>query len=161
MNSPDPDPFRPPDADLGDARGLPPRPVRGIAMGILVDWGGTMALAIAFTIVYTAMLAARGLSEDAIIATLESSSSGIYSGLGLLNTIMGMAMSFAGGWVCVHVGRSPSLKPPAVLAGLSALFGFWLVEDNIDIGIFLMLTLFATSATMIGAWQAGRREPQR
>ncbi len=148
----EPDPYRPPGADLDGTGGLPPRPVRGVLTGMLVDWGGTIMLSIVFAIVYSGMLAARGLSEPQIIAVLESSD--LTSGFGLLNTAMGTLMSFLGGWVCVRAGRSTSLKPPAVLAVLGVLVGLWLGSGDLAIGVTLMLILFSSAATMIGAWQA-------
>lgn len=150
-----PDPYRTPEADLDGTAGLRPRPVRGVLIGLVVDWGGTIVLSLVFAVVYAGMLAARGLSESEILAVFESIEP--TSPFGLASMAMGTGMSLLGGWVCVRVGRSPSLRPPAVLAGLAVLIGLGLSGNDVDLGMNLMMMLFSVSATMIGAWLAIQR----
>ena len=147
------DPYRPPDADLEGRPGAPPpRPVLGIVTGLVVDFAGTFFFAIVLAVMYGMILANRGLSEEAVMAALESTE--ILSAYGLISLAMGFAMSFLGGWTCVRVGRVTTLHAPAVLAAIGAALGLWLGGGAYDIGINLMFSLFSAATVMFGAWSA-------
>src|SRR4051812_22091737 len=108
---------------LVERRYQPGSLVKAISVGALIDFLGSIAVAAAFGIVYSSVLLAQGMSEDAIRRSLETLSP--WGGLGLLVSALTLPVSvFAGYKAAVIANRSNYLAPGLVAViscGLNAM----------------------------------------
>jgi hypothetical protein len=87
--------------------------VKAISVGALIDFLGSLAVAAAFGIVYSSILLAQGLSQDAVRHTLETLSP--WGGAGLIASGLTLPVSiFAGYKAAVIANRSNYLAPGLV-----------------------------------------------
>jgi len=149
-------PYRPPDSNLSPADSGPTRPVLGVVSGFIIDVGGTVVVTMLLAVVYSVLLASRGLDPEEIQATISATGRWSVYGLGL--GAAGLAMSFLGGYSCSRIARARDLRPGLVLAALTALVGvaFTLESENLMWNLLLVAVGFLV--TLFGAHRALERD---
>ena len=142
-------PYAPPEATLDD---LPPKPgswFKAIALGLAVDIGGSLVATIILAVIYGVALGAAGVKREEIAAAMQASSSD--SWLFYVGTLLGLACSVLGGYVCARIVRRSEMKYGAILAALSAISGLALAADEQQLGTLLSMTLLGFGAVLFGA----------
>jgi hypothetical protein len=142
-------PYAPPEAALKDLPAKAGSAFKAVALGFAADIGGTFLAGMVLALVYGAVLGASGASMEEILAS--SKDIGTDSWLFYAGTLVGLAFSVLGGYVCARIARRNEMKLGAILAGLSALVGVLFSGEAYQLGTLLSLTLAGIGAVMIGA----------
>jgi hypothetical protein len=143
-------PYAAPQARVADAPAGRGSVLKALALGLLVDLGGTFAVGLVLGMVG---LFAIGMSPEEVTAAANSTDSWLF----YVGGAAGLACSVLGGYVCARVAGRSELKLGAVLAGLSAVAGGLIAFDEVRLGTFLALTLLGIGAVLAGArWGAAR-----
>lgn len=142
-------PYAPPEATVKDLPAKAGSAFKAVALGFAADIGGTFLAGMVLALVYGAVLGASGASMEEIMAS--SKEIGSDSWLFYVGTLVGLAFSVLGGYVCARIARRNEMKLGAILAGLSALVGVLFSGEAYPLGTLLSLTLAGIGAVMIGA----------
>ena len=102
---------------LVERRYQPGSMVKAISVGALIDFLGSVAVAAAFGIVYSSILLAQGMSEDAIRQTLEALTP--WAGLGLLASALTLPVSIFAGYKTAAIANRPNYLAPGLVAVIS------------------------------------------
>ena len=143
-------PYSPPEATVRDQ---PPRPgsaFKAVAMGLLVDIGGSLIGTIIIAVLYGIALGAAGVKREDIAAALQPTTA-TDSWFFYASTLLGLGFSVLGGYVCARIARRSELKLGAILAALSAIAGLAFAGDGVQLGTLLSLTLLGIGAILVGA----------
>ena len=135
-----------PDTDLRDR---PPRagsPLRAILTGLTVDVGGSVLTGALLTIVYSASLAASGMSSDDITEALKNLPP--TSAVAILGILAGSCWSVAGGYVCARIVQRDEYRVGSVMAWMSVFLGLLLGGAD-EPGDMLVLTSLTTIACVL------------
>ena len=143
------DPYKVPDSDLETHEDLPSRPILGVAVGLVVDLGGTFFCVFISAFVYSVILAADGTSQTEIVKIVANS--GPTSPVGIVNILIGLSMSFLGGMYCARVARSKDYKYPGILALIIFLFGIVFARGEINTLPLVILSLAIVLFILLGA----------
>lgn len=125
-------------------------PVKAIAIGLVVDIGGSLISAFILAIAYSILLASRGLSPEEIEYRLTNLDP--YSAFSIITMVAGGCMTVLGGYVCARIVNYSEYKFAFIFGFISAAFGhiasesYYSTLDNIALGI---LTL---GCALLGAW---------
>ena len=125
-------------------------PVKAIAIGLVVDIGGSLISAFTLAIAYSVLLASRGLSPEEIEHHLINPDP--YSAFSIIVMVVGGCMTVLGGYVCARIVNFSEYKFTFIFGFISAAFGhiasesYYTTLDNIALGI---LTL---GCALLGAW---------
>lgn len=144
-----PNPYAPPSAAVQDLSERAGSPLKAIALGLLVDVGGTTVGSLLLGAIYGIALAASGASLDELAAAGEGPATD--SWLFWISTAMGLVFSVLGGYVCARIARRNELRLGAILAALSALLGYLIASGHYELGTFLSLTIASIAAVIGGA----------
>ncbi len=137
-------PYEPPRANVerrNDVRGSLPK---AIAIGALIDIGGTFVVAFAAAILYGVVLGMTGHSEEEITRTFETLEP--WSAFGILSSLLGMAVSAFAGYHCARIANRDGYLGPGILAMISCAFGALLSGDaysQVEMLIFSVLSVVA------------------
>ncbi len=142
-------PYETPDSNLGGSELREPRPVRGIVLGLVADLGGTTVCGVVLALIYGVVLAAQGMNGEDVQQTLSNID--IYSLYGAVSTLLGLAMSCLGGYVCIKVSNGTNLTNPIVLGAITFLIAVLLAWDAYDLIEFMALSVVSFLATLWGA----------
>lgn len=143
------DPYKPPDSDLDVPETLPPRPVRGILIGLVIDLGGTILLVFISSIIYGVVLASGGASQSEIESSITNM--GPDSIFGIVNTILGLLMSFIGGFYCARIARAKDYLYPGIMAAILFLLSIILGWGTMSLILLVSLSMASVVAIMLGA----------
>lgn len=141
-------PFKPPRAHVRDQ---PPRPgsaLRAILTGLTVDIGGSLLSSVVLTILYAALLAASGMTEDQVSDAMKNIPP--TSIVAILGTVIGACWSVAGGFVCARIVRRDEYRVGGVMGGLSALLGLMLGGADEPADMLVLLTLTTLACALLG-----------
>jgi hypothetical protein len=142
-------PYEPPRANLqmrDDRPGLLPK---AVAIGVLIDIGGTLAMGFGAAIVYGVVLGLRGYSEEAITKTFESFE--LWSAFGIVNLLLGTLASVVAGFYCARIANRNTYLAPGILAMISCAFGAALGAENYSQLELLLLSALTVVAVLAGA----------
>lgn len=142
-------PYSPPNSELEVKEILPPRPVFGITMGILIDLGGTMLLGVASGFIYAAFLASEGMPLEEIEALLGSYDP--MSLYGIVNVFLGLFMSYVGGLYCAKISRATSYLYPGIMAAILTALMSAVAWGSMDDLLFVILSAMSVLAIFCGA----------
>lgn len=142
-------PYAPPEATLQDPPSKAGSALKAIALGLAVDIGGTVLAGAILAFVYGMVLAASGSGAEEIAAAMSTIATD--SWLFYTATIVGLAFSVLGGYVCARVARRSELKLGGILAAVSAVLGIVLSAEHYQLGTLLSLTLAGIGAVLLGA----------
>lgn len=142
-------PYAPPQAKLADAPAAPGSAFKAVALGLAADLGGTLLAGIVIGLV--------GLASGIAPEALEKISLDPGSWLFWAGGAAGLACSVLGGYVCARIARRDEMRLGAVLAALTALAGFYIGADGLQLGTLLAMTLLSIGAVLYGAhWGAAK-----
>lgn len=139
--------YQPPRARL-QRRNREPGPIlRAIAVGALIDIGGTMLAGFLIGFLYAIFLGAQGRSAAEIQAALSQPDP--WSLLGILLLAAGLSMSVLGGYRCAAIANRNNYLAPGLLSLISVGFGA-LISDGQTEQQQLMLFSALTVAAILG-----------
>ena len=141
-------PYAPPEASVQDLPSKPGSALKAIALGLAVDVGGSLVAAIILAAIYGAVLAATGVPREDIAAVMQASATD--SWFFYIGSLVGSSFSVLGGYVCARIARRSEMKLGAILAAMSAVSGFFLGGDEMQLGTNLSLTLLTFGAVLVG-----------
>src|SRR5262245_21392943 len=142
-------PYAPPEASVQDRPSKPGSAFKAIALGLVVDVGGSLIAAIILAAIYGATLAATGVPREDIAAAMQASATD--SWFFWVGSLVGLSFSVLGGYVCARIARRSEMKFGAIVAALSAVSGFFLGGDQLQLGTNLSMTLLTFGAVLVGA----------
>jgi hypothetical protein len=142
-------PYAPPEATVHDLPRKPGSGFKAIALGLAVDVGGSLIASVILAAIYGAALAAEGVKPEDIAAAMQASATD--SWFFYVGSLVGLGFSVLGGYVCARIARRSEMKLGAILAALSALSGFFLAGDQLQLGTLLSMTLLGFGAVLAGA----------
>ena len=147
-------PYEAPLADLTPPEtDLPVRPVRGILLGLVVDFGGTLVGAIVLGIVFSAVWLSQGVPQSQFQDRLQAADDPT-TGFGFAALVLGLVCSWAGGWVCVRVSRGSDLRYPAIQAALASVVGLVFGAGTVAPLQLVVLSALSVVAILLGGWIA-------
>lgn len=114
-------PYEPPRSNVNRRNTDPGSMVKAVAVGVLIDIGGTFLLGICIAIIYGAVLGAQGYSEQEIEHAFEQFDP--WSALGLFTSLLGMLVSAFAGFHCARIANRNTYLAPGILAMISCAFG--------------------------------------
>lgn len=144
-----PNPYAPPQAALKDLPAGAGSAIKAVTLGLLADIGGTFAALMVFMVGYGIVLGISGASAEEIAAAADFSATDSWQFYAA--TLIGLAFSVLGGYVCARIAKRAEMKLGAVLALLSAGLGFVLAGDEYQLGTLLSVTLAGIGAVLFGA----------
>jgi hypothetical protein len=142
-------PYSPPEASVQDLPSKPGSAFKAVAMGLLVDIGGSLIGTIIIAVLYGIALAAAGVKREDIAAAMQPTATD--SWFFYASTLLGLGFSVLGGYVCARIARRSEVKLGAILAALSASAGLAFAGDAVQLGTLLSLTLLGIGAILVGA----------
>lgn len=137
-------PHEPPRANLHLQNKEPGSLPKAVAIGVVIDVGGTLIVGVGAAIIYGLVLGARGLSEEAIASAFKELDP--WSAFGLFTSFLGMLVSGFAGYNCARIANRPDYLAPGILAMISCAFGAALSADlyaQIELLVLSALTVVA------------------
>ena len=149
-----PDPYRPPQAAVADQERPRGSPVKGMALGLLVDIGGSLLASFMLLFLWAIWLGASGLDAETIAQAMAEPDP--LSTVSLVGYTAGGGFSWLGGYVCARVARETELRCAAVIATLSSLVSL-AMGMGLPLGLYLFLTVLTFATVMLGGWMGAQR----
>jgi len=142
-------PYGAPQAKLADPAPRPGSPYKAVLLGLLTDFGGTIALSVLIALAYGIQLAAYGASPEEIEAasrSLPADSWAFWAG-----TIGGGGFSVLGGYVCARIAGQSEYTLGVILAAISMLLGLVLGGGGDDVGMQVVLHAASIACVIVGS----------
>jgi hypothetical protein len=141
--------YQPPRARIDPRNREPGSISKAVAMGALIDIGGTTLGGILITIGYSLILGMQGSSNAEIERALTQFDR--WSMYGLLLTTMGLAMSMLGGYQCAVIANRNAYLAPGILSLISVTFGAFVSAGGVALPELLLLSALTVAAILGGA----------
>jgi glycerol uptake facilitator-like aquaporin len=141
--------YTPPGSDLRDQPPPPGSPWKAVLIGYLVDMGGTFIASALLAIVYAAVLAQQGMSQEQIRAALTDPTPG--SSFYVVGTLAGCGFSFLGGYWCARIARRSPFRLGGILATLSTLSGMALSWGVYPPEQIALLSVTSVACVLLGS----------
>ncbi len=145
-------PYEAPESNLDVPESPLQRPIRGIVLGFVTDIGGTLLCSVVLAFVYATVLASQGMNAENIQQTLSSID--LFSFYGVVSTLLGLAMSCLGGYVCIRVSNGVDLTNPIVLGVITVVFAVLVAWGAYGLYEFVALSFVSFLATLWGGRMA-------
>jgi len=143
-------PYGAPQAKLADPAPRPGSPYKAVLLGLLTDFGGTIALSVVLAFFQSVMLASSGMPVEEIQASLQTIDTG--SWLFWVGGAGGCGFSALGGYVCARVAGQSEYTLGVILAALVVVLGEVLFGGgNLDLGLSIVLHAASVMAVLAGA----------
>ena len=133
-------------------------PVKGMALGLAVDVGGSMLAAFLLFFTWAIWLGASGLDAEAITQAMTENDP--MSGISLISYVVGTAFSWLGGYVCARVARETEMQCAAVVATVSTLTAL-AMGTGLPFALYLLLALLTAGSVMLGGWMGAQRNARQ
>lgn len=133
-------------------------PVKGMALGLAVDIGGSMLAAFLLFFTWAIWLGASGLDAEAITQAMTENDP--MSGISLIGYVVGTAFSWLGGYVCARVARETEMQCAAVVATVSTLTAL-AMGTGLPFALYLLLALLTAGSVMLGGWMGAQRNARQ
>lgn len=143
-------PYSPPSTKVEDTGPTQGSAIKAVAIGLLVDIGGSILAGMLLTTLYAFDLAASGVEEDElmeVIANIPSDSWVSDVGMGI-----GCLLSVLGGYLCARIARHSEYKLGHIVAGISVIFGLALGMEGYSLFMNAALALATWASVMAGVW---------
>lgn len=124
--------------------------VKGIAIGLVADLGGTTVISFVLGIVYGIVLAASGMPPEQIQEYYAANYSP-FAGIGLCITVAGMGCSVLGGHLCARIVRERELYAAGWMAALTVSYTLLLAKDELGAAVFAAMLALTIAAIFAGA----------
>jgi hypothetical protein len=143
-------PYGAPQAKLADPASQPGSPYKAVLLGLLTDFGGTIALSVLIALAYGIQMAAYGASPEEIEAaskSLPADSWAFWAG-----TIGGGGFSVLGGYVCARIAGQSEYTLGVILAAISMVLGMVLSGGGgDDVGMQVVLHAASIACVIVGS----------
>ena len=123
--------------------------IKAICYGLLIDIGGSLVLSILLGMIYGVVLIKQGVPADQI--TERMSVIDHWSLLGIVGTIVGVAISFFAGYVCASKSITNINRDAAILGAISATFGAVIGSSSYSLIEIVVLSVATVGAVICGA----------
>jgi hypothetical protein len=141
--------YQPPRAKV-DARNGEPGPIpKAVAIGAIIDIGGTMLGSFALGLIYAVILGMQGQTAEMIQHALNNMDR--WSVVGLAFTAMGTTMSMLGGFQCAVIANRTTYLAPGILSLVSVTFGAVMNDGSIELPELLFFSALTVAAILGGA----------
>lgn len=145
----EPNRYQPPRSRL-DARNRGPGSIpKAVAVGAVIDLGGTMIGGFIVGMLYAMILGMQGLSADEITKALTEVDR--WSAPGLISMMIGLAMSVLGGYQCAVISNRPTYLAPGILSIVSVAIGAMLGDGSAQLPELLFFSAVTVAAILGGA----------
>jgi|JRYE01.1.fsa_nt_gb hypothetical protein len=141
--------YRPPRSNIGIRNREPGSIPRAVAVGALIDIGGSLTGSIVLAFLYAMMLGLQGHSNDAIQQALTTFER--WSPFGVLLTLLGTAMSVLGGYHCARIANRTNYLAPGILSLVSVTAGALLSGGQMPQRELILFSALTVIAIMSGA----------
>jgi hypothetical protein len=125
-------------------------PVKAIAIGLVVDIGGSLISAFILAIAYGILLASRGLAPEEIEYRLTNLDP--YSAFSIITMVVGGCMTVFGGYVCARIVNYSEYKFSFIFGFISAAFGHIASESYYSTLDHIALGILTLGCALLGAW---------
>ena len=153
------DPYRPPQAVVADRERPRGAPVKGMALGLLVDIGGSLLANFALIFVWAMWLAASGDDAQAIEEAMKVQADPT-SGISIIAYALGMVFSWLGGYACARIARETELRCAGVVAGVGLVLSFIFGADLMT-PLFFVMVVTGALVVVLGGWMGAQRNARQ
>jgi hypothetical protein len=143
-------PYSAPAARLSDPAPRPGSPYKAVALGLLTDFGGTIALSMLVALAYGVALSRSGATPEEIEAASKAAAT-TESWTFYAIAIGGGFFSVLGGYVCARIARQSEYTLGAILAAINVVLGLVLGGGDSDVGTQIVLNAATIGCVMLGA----------
>lgn len=141
--------YEPPRAPLNPRAREPGSIAKAVVVGAVVDIGGTMLGGLVIGLCYSILMGLQGRSSEDIQRALTNFD--LWSGLGILLTVMGTFMSGLGGYQCAVIAHRPGYLAPGILSIVSTSMGALMNDGQLKLPHLLLMSGITVAAILIGA----------
>lgn len=145
----EPNRYQPPRSRLDPRNREPGSIPKAVAVGALIDIGGTILGGSIVAMCYAVLLGMQGLSSDAI--TRELTEAGRWSAFGLITMAIGLVMSVLGGFQCAVIANRTTYLAPGILSIISVALGALMNEGQSQLQELLFFSAVTVAAILAGA----------
>lgn len=142
-------PYQPPRGKLQARSREPGSLAKAVAIGAVIDIGGTMLGGIVIALAYAVMLGVQGHSTEMIQQTLSNVDR--WSIYGILLTAMGILMSVLGGFQCAVIANRNTYLAPGILSLISVAFGAIGDDGRTELPVLLFFSAVTVASILGGA----------
>lgn len=151
----DPNHYRPPRATVGHRNREPGSIPKAVAVGAIIDIGGTLVGSFLMALCYTLVLGFQGQSSAAIDQALAQLDRWSFFGIAL--TAMGVGMSVLGGYRCAVIANRGNYLAPGILSLVSVVAGTVMNDGQAALPELLFFSALTVAAVLGGASLHARR----
>lgn len=141
--------YEPPRAPLSPRSREPGSIPKAVAVGAVIDIGGTMLGGLIVGVGYSILMGLQGRSSDEIQRALTNLDP--WSGLSILLNVIGTFMSGLGGYQCAVIANRPGYLAPGILSLVSTTMGALLNNGQLQLPYLLLMSGVTVAAILIGA----------
>jgi hypothetical protein len=152
-------PYEPPRADLIDKSRPPGSIPRAVAVGVIIDLGGTFLVSLAAILPYAAFLMSQGRTETEVAQAIGALVP--WSGYGLVPAILGTIMSLLAGYQCAAIANRTNYLAPGILSAISTAASAYAGGRAHPAWILSVMSGITVAVTLGGAWLYMRRIADR
>ena len=143
-------PNRPSESNADNKKLKRGSPTKAIAIGVVVDLGGTIILGIILVMIYSVMLASEGLSPEEIEDQLVNLDP--HSTFSIISMTLGGLVTVVAGYLCASIVNFSEYKYTFILGSISAAFGLMVSESHYSSLDNIFLTILTVMCALFGAW---------
>jgi hypothetical protein len=145
----EPNRYQPPRSRIDPRNREPGSIPKAVAVGALIDIGGTILGSFIVGMCYAVLLGMQGLSSDAI--TKELSEADRWSAPGLITMAIGLLMSVLGGYQCAAIANRTTYLAPGILSIVSVALGAMMNDARTELPELLFFSAITVAAILGGA----------
>jgi len=143
-------PFSPPSARIEDIGAPKGSGIKAVAIGLLVDIGGTVLASFLLLFIYAFGLLASGVSENEFMEAMLNIQHD--SWVLVIGIVIGFFFSVLGGYFCARVARHSEYKFGLILSGISIITGFPFGIGMVSLLMNVALSIGSFVSVMAGVW---------
>lgn len=145
----EPNHYQPPRSRL-DARNREPGSIpKAVAVGAIIDIGGTMLASFVVGLSYAMLLGMQGLSSEEISKALTEADR--WSAPGMIMMAIGTLMSVLGGYQCAVIANRTTYLAPGILSLVSVTIGALMNDGRTELPELLFFSALTVAAILGGA----------
>jgi hypothetical protein len=141
--------YQPPRANVDPRNREPGSIPKAVAIGAIIDIGGTILGSTLVAMCYAIILGMQGLSNDAIAQALTRADR--WSLYGIVVMAIGTAMSVLGGYQCAVIANRNTYHAPGILSVISVGSGALMSEGQAALPQLLFFSALTVAAILGGA----------
>jgi hypothetical protein len=141
--------YQPPRARIDSRNHEPGSISKAVAVGAIIDIGGTMLGGIVIAFGYSMLMGMQGRSNVEIERALTQFDR--WSVFGLLLTAMGLVMSMLGGYRCAAIANRNAYLAPGILSLISVTVGAFMSAGEVGLPELLMMSALTVASILGGA----------